>query len=152
MCRPTRRLAALETRHSPTWGAAVRRCAQCHGKLGLGVRFRNLWNGRWWVHLRFCSAHCEGLYELERYEANARHRWYSFLTYLRHCVVILLQSSSASRITGVHPSSSFCASLASAPNDLTNSGPFESVSGPFLICRDVTVHTRIIAERRRKAH
>jgi hypothetical protein len=57
----------------------MKRCAQCHEKLGLGVRFRNLWNGRWWVHLRFCSAYCEGLYELERYEANARHRWYSFL-------------------------------------------------------------------------
>jgi hypothetical protein len=58
---------------------AMKRCAQCREKLGLGVRFRNLWNGRWWVHLRFCSAHCEGLYGLERYEANARHRWYSFL-------------------------------------------------------------------------
>ena len=58
----------------------MKRCAQCYGKLGLGVRFRNLWNGRWWVHHRFCSAHCEGLYELERYEADARHRWHSFLT------------------------------------------------------------------------
>src|SRR6516164_6111055 len=72
-------LGYVETRHSTSWGAAMKRCAQCHGKLGLGVRFRNLWNGRWWVHLRFCSTHCEGLYELERYEANARHRWYSFL-------------------------------------------------------------------------
>jgi len=66
----------------------MKRCAQCHEKLGLGVRFRNLWNGRWWVHLRFCSAHCEGLYELERYEANARQRWYS-LSCSRHRVVIL---------------------------------------------------------------
>jgi hypothetical protein len=57
----------------------MKTCAQCHGKLGLGVRFRNLWNGRRWVHLRFCSAYCEGLYELARYEADARHRWYSFL-------------------------------------------------------------------------
>jgi hypothetical protein len=50
---------------NPSLGkAAMKRCAQCHGKLGLGVRFRNLWDGRWWVHLRFCSAHCEGNYEL----------------------------------------------------------------------------------------
>jgi len=27
----------------------MKRCAQCHGKLGLGVRSRNLWNGRWWA-------------------------------------------------------------------------------------------------------
>jgi hypothetical protein len=46
----------------------MKSCAQCHGKLGLGVRSRNLWNGRWWVHVRFCSTHCEALYELERYE------------------------------------------------------------------------------------
>ena len=41
----------------------MKRCAQCHGKLGLGVRSRNLWNGRWWVHVRFCSVHCEDLYK-----------------------------------------------------------------------------------------
>ena len=34
----------------------MKRCAQCHSKLGLGVRFRNVWNGHWWVHVRFCSA------------------------------------------------------------------------------------------------
>src|SRR5262245_20686901 len=50
---------------------AMKSCAQCHGKLGLGVRARNLWNGHWWVHVRFCSAHCEALYELERYDAKA---------------------------------------------------------------------------------
>jgi hypothetical protein len=49
-------------------------CAQCHGKLGLGVRARNIWDGRWWVHVRFCSTHCEALYELERYDANAKRR------------------------------------------------------------------------------
>jgi hypothetical protein len=54
-------------------------CAQCHGKLGLGVRFRNVWNGYWWVHLRFCSTQCEGLYEWYQSEASARDRWYSFL-------------------------------------------------------------------------
>src|SRR5438034_11345127 len=43
----------------------MKRCAWCHGRLGLGVRSRNLWNGRWWVHVRFCSTHCEALYELD---------------------------------------------------------------------------------------
>src|SRR2546429_9486262 len=37
----------------------MKKCAQCHGKLGLGVRSRNLWNGRWWVHVRYCSTHCQ---------------------------------------------------------------------------------------------
>ena len=54
------------------WGpkkeAAMKRCAQCHGKLGLGVRSRNLWNGRWWIHVRYCSARCEARHELERRE------------------------------------------------------------------------------------
>ena len=49
----------------------MKRCAQCHGKLGLGVRSRNFWNGRWWAHTRFCSAPCEGKYELERYNAKS---------------------------------------------------------------------------------
>jgi hypothetical protein len=52
----------------------MQECAQCHGRLGLGVRSRNLWNGRWWIHIRFCSVHCEALYELERYDANAFRR------------------------------------------------------------------------------
>jgi hypothetical protein len=46
----------------------MKRCAQCHGKLGLGVRSRNLWNGRWWSHVRYCSTHCEARHELERRE------------------------------------------------------------------------------------
>src|SRR5215472_9792156 len=58
--------------------AAMKRCALCHGRLGLGARFRNLWNGRWWVHVRFCSVRCEGIYEVRRNEA-AKHRWYTFL-------------------------------------------------------------------------
>jgi hypothetical protein len=37
----------------------------------LGIRSRNLWNGRWRVHVRFCSTHCEAPYELERYDENA---------------------------------------------------------------------------------
>jgi hypothetical protein len=56
-----------------------KRCAQCYGRLGLGVRFRNIWNGRWWVHLSFCSTQCERLYELLRSEASARRRWHLFL-------------------------------------------------------------------------
>ena len=54
-------------------GAVMKSCAQCHGKLGLGTRSRNLWNGRyWWFHVRFCSAHCAAEFELERYDANAQ--------------------------------------------------------------------------------
>jgi hypothetical protein len=30
----------------------MKRCAQCHGRLGLGVRSRNLWSGRWRSSLR----------------------------------------------------------------------------------------------------
>ena len=47
-------------------------------RLGLGARFRNIWNGSWWVHVRFCSAHCEGIYEVRRNEA-AKRRWHTFL-------------------------------------------------------------------------
>jgi hypothetical protein len=46
----------------------MKRCAQCHGKLGLGVRSRNLWGRYWWIHVRYCSAHCEARHELERRE------------------------------------------------------------------------------------
>jgi hypothetical protein len=49
----------------------VKTCIQCKGKLGLGIRARNLWNGRWWSHVYFCSARCEDRYELEQSEANA---------------------------------------------------------------------------------
>jgi hypothetical protein len=38
------------------------------------IAARNLWDGRWWVHVRFCSTHCEARHELERYDAKA-HRW-----------------------------------------------------------------------------
>jgi hypothetical protein len=57
----------------------VKRCVQCHRKLGLGVRSRNLWNGRWWVHTRFCSANCELIYEQECKDAAVRLRWQNFL-------------------------------------------------------------------------
>src|SRR5262245_22384072 len=58
--------------------ATMKRCALCHGRLGLGARFRNIWNGRWWAHVRFCSVRCEGIYEVRRTEA-AKHRWHTFL-------------------------------------------------------------------------
>jgi hypothetical protein len=48
----------------------VKTCVQCQGKLGLGIRARNLWNGRWWSHVYFCSARCEDRYELEQSEAK----------------------------------------------------------------------------------
>jgi len=57
----------------------MKRCAQCHRKLGLGVRFRNIWNGHWWVHVRFCSVRCEAIYEVKRNDA-AKRRWHAFLT------------------------------------------------------------------------
>jgi|GraSoi2013_100cm_1033763.scaffolds.fasta_scaffold59318_3 hypothetical protein len=28
----------------------------------------NSWDGRWWIHVRYCSTHCEALHELERRE------------------------------------------------------------------------------------
>src|SRR5262245_62631199 len=34
---------AYKARHPSAREAAMKRCAQCHGKLGLGVRSRNLW-------------------------------------------------------------------------------------------------------------
>ena len=64
-----------ETRHLMGEKAAMKRCAQCHGKLGLGVRSPNLWNGRWWAHVRFCSVHCEDLYKPEqRQRTSQTHR------------------------------------------------------------------------------
>lgn len=53
----------------------MKRCAQCGGKLGLGIKFRNLWNGRWWVHLRFCSSACEHTHELEHRREREQTRW-----------------------------------------------------------------------------
>jgi hypothetical protein len=56
-----------------------KRCANCSGRLGLGMTFRNLWNGRWWVHLRLCSAICQHNYELELRQETQRNRWLTFL-------------------------------------------------------------------------
>ena len=57
----------------------TKRCHQCRGKLGLGVRFRNLWNGRSWLHLRFCSSLCETTHELELRNARVQNRWFRYL-------------------------------------------------------------------------
>jgi hypothetical protein len=57
----------------------MKRCALCHGKLGLGARFRNIWNGTWWVHVRFCSVRCEAIYQDTQNNA-ATHRWHAFLS------------------------------------------------------------------------
>jgi hypothetical protein len=46
----------------------MKTCVQCQGRLGLGVRSRNLWTGHWWIHVRFCSTYCEALHKSERYE------------------------------------------------------------------------------------
>jgi hypothetical protein len=58
--------------------AIMKTCALCHRKLGLGARFRNIWNGRWWVHVHFCSVRCERIYEVKRKDA-AKQRWHAFL-------------------------------------------------------------------------
>ena len=54
------------------------RCAYCDGKLPLGVRFRNIWNGLAWIHVRFCSAKCERRYEQKKRISNYQDRWLSF--------------------------------------------------------------------------
>ena len=70
VCRNTS-WAARPTRRN------VKRCALCHGKLGLGARFRNIWNGTWWVHVRFCSARCEAIYQQKQNDAT-KDRWHVF--------------------------------------------------------------------------
>ena len=62
----------LTNRMASETGRVMKRCTQCHGPLGLGVRFRNVWNGRWWLHVRYCSSHCEALHELERYNVRTK--------------------------------------------------------------------------------
>jgi hypothetical protein len=56
-----------------------RQCEQCSGKLGLGARFKNLWNGKSWEHFRFCSKHCEQLHERTRANRSRETRWISYL-------------------------------------------------------------------------
>jgi hypothetical protein len=53
-------------RNTRPTGRNMKRCAVCHGKLGLGARSRNIWNGTWWVHIRFCSSRCEAIYQEDK--------------------------------------------------------------------------------------
>jgi hypothetical protein len=54
-------------------------CLQCGSRLGLGMRFRNLWTGMGWEHVRFCSSLCEANNELERRNQNSQTKWLSYL-------------------------------------------------------------------------
>src|SRR6516165_9551545 len=75
------RAKATDKRRSDTGSAAqLRAPPTARPVTGQRCRlFHDRWNGRWWAHTRFCSAYCEGKYELERYNANAKqHRWYTF--------------------------------------------------------------------------
>ena len=58
---------------------SMKNCAQCNGRLGLGVRFCNRWMGSWWKHLRFCSQKCKAAYEHDQYLQSSQNRWFSFL-------------------------------------------------------------------------
>lgn len=55
------------------------RCAVCKKKVGLGVRFRNLWNGFGWTHVRFCGGRCEERFEREKRGTMVRLRWQQYL-------------------------------------------------------------------------
>jgi hypothetical protein len=57
----------------------MKRCAQCQGKLGLGLHSRKVWRGHWWVLVRYCSAHCEALHERERYNARGNGSRHAFI-------------------------------------------------------------------------
>ena len=83
----------------------MKTCVQCNGKLGLGVRFRNSWSGRWWVHLHFCSVHCEKIYEVTRSQTKAKDRWYNFLGSDRSAdsTRTTHQSADAHHAADVHP-------------------------------------------------
>jgi hypothetical protein len=52
----------------------MKRCYQCGGKLGLGVKSRNVWNGWWRARLQFCSRRCELTYEREHRREHQRSR------------------------------------------------------------------------------
>src|SRR5262249_28889571 len=87
-------------------GIAMKICAQCHGKLGLGVRFRKVWNGRWWVHVRYCSSHCEAVHKFERHNARANRGGHAFIprtqspvTFIALLVTMFLMPQPASPAT-----------------------------------------------------
>jgi hypothetical protein len=55
----------------------MKRCAICHKELGLAARFRNVWNGGSWVHIRFCSVLCKAIYQAKRSDAPRSLAYYS---------------------------------------------------------------------------
>jgi hypothetical protein len=58
-----------------------KRCAQCGGKLPLGVRVKNHWTDQGRQHLRFCSKLCETNNELEYHtEVRKRTAWTNYLS------------------------------------------------------------------------
>jgi hypothetical protein len=64
-------------RNTRPTGRNMKRCAVCHGKLGLAARSRNIRNGTWW-HIRFCSSRCETIYQEDKYNDAAKERWHAF--------------------------------------------------------------------------
>ena len=61
--------------------ANVRRRARWAGQpegMKRCARFRNICNGTWPVHVRFCSARCEAIYG-DKQNDTAKDRWHAFL-------------------------------------------------------------------------
>jgi hypothetical protein len=56
----------------------MKKCAQCHGKFRIRSALSSVYGTATGglPSLLFCSVH---LYEMERSEANAKHRWYNFV-------------------------------------------------------------------------
>ena len=68
--------------------ASVRRTSA-----GRQARARNVWNGRWWLRVRFCLRHCEALYE--RYDGNADFGAPSWLASIRRADCFTLGTMSS---------------------------------------------------------
>lgn len=56
-----------------------KKCVICRGPLGLATRFRNLWNGFGWTHVRFCGPTCEQRFEKDKRDAIDKLRWHHYL-------------------------------------------------------------------------
>jgi hypothetical protein len=55
----------------------AKKCATCHKPLGLGIRFKNLWTGISWIHVRFCSERCLKAHEAALRAKNNQAKWFS---------------------------------------------------------------------------
>ena len=64
---PARGAKATKKTEPPMNGRSDEKMCPMSRKTWISVRSRNVWNGRWWVHVLYCSTHCEALHELERY-------------------------------------------------------------------------------------